>query len=251
MICRWFFLMIAVVLIACAATPPPEDHFYRLPVPAARDHQALTDGSLRVEPFQASGLQFDRAIVYTHAGNSVELKQYHYHYWHLPPEQLIQKHLADYLKSAAAASRVTTTRGTPVELIVGGRIDELLHVRGQGDGEVVVSLELRLSRPGQRAPLLLKQYTVRQPVPAGSMERVVTGFGQALAELYADFLADARRINRTDLKSDLDVFRRSGRNGRRAYCTAENSILMPASSIRSLSLSGYALGPIGSPLTSG
>lgn len=190
---RWLILLFVSVLSACAnAPPPPEDHFYRLPVPRADRGQALTHGSLRVEEFEVSGLLRDRAIIYTRGDDSVELDQYYYHFWHVSPGQLIQNHLAVFLENAAAAPVVTTGRTAAADLTVTGRIDELLQVRQSRGGHVVVSLELRLLRRDRTAPLLIKKYTVKREA-SGSMDRVVTRFGDALKAIYAEFLADARQ----------------------------------------------------------
>lgn len=184
-----------VLLGGCAAPEPaPTDRFYRLPAAdAPAPDRPLASGVLSLQMFEASGLLRERGIIHVAGTDSVELESYFYHLWHKVPTRLLRDHLADYLRSGGVAGTVTATPDASAELSLGGELREFMHVREPGNSHVVITLEMRLYGQETTAPLLLRDYSVREPVLEEGMEAVVAAFGRGLERLYGQFLVDAER----------------------------------------------------------
>lgn len=188
-------LALLIGLAGCAApSPAPEDHFYRLPTADARHCSGqLTAGTLRVATFRTDGLLHDRAIVYSDADDSVELKKYDYHLWQQDPADLVRDHLLTYLRDCQVAATVTRAADVPAEFVIAGYLGEFMQFRNAGSEYVAVTLELQLRHGVEGMPLLVKRYSEREPVSDAAMPAVVNAFGRALARLHAHFVSDAQQ----------------------------------------------------------
>jgi ABC-type uncharacterized transport system auxiliary subunit len=184
---------ILALTAACSGNPVPEDHFYRLPAPAAAEGvTGLSSGTVFVEQFIADGVHRERAIVYAKRAASTELLQYHYHYWMDSPTRLVRDHLADYLRAGGAAGLVSTSPDVLAELSIFGRIRQFEIIEGAGAGEAIVSLEFRVDREGKDAPILIKSYEERTAADDDSVNGAVAAFGTALGRIYARLAEDIR-----------------------------------------------------------
>jgi ABC-type uncharacterized transport system auxiliary subunit len=187
------FATILVLTAACSGNPVPEDHFYRLPGPAAATGAAgLVAGTVFVEQLLADGLYRERAIVRADRGSPTQLSQYHYEYWMDSPTRMVRDHLADYLRGGGAASVVSTSPDVPAEVSIFGRIQQLEIVEGSGNDEVAVAIEFRVDREGRDTPVLIRAYEERAQAGDDSVNGAVAAFGDALSRIYARLVEDIR-----------------------------------------------------------
>jgi ABC-type uncharacterized transport system auxiliary subunit len=190
---HWQLAPCLILLAGCAAPAPiPEDHFYRLPaIDNAPETVALTANPIFVDVLRAEGLYRERPILSQAGDRGLELRQARYHYWHEPPAMLLRDYLIEYLRAAGAGTLVTADRSIPSAARVSGRI-KALERRGEGDAiSVVVVLELRLDTEGEPTPILIREYRRERPVAGTQMRASVQAFGDALNDVYREFLRDA------------------------------------------------------------
>lgn len=180
MIRRSFLALCSLLaLAACGSAPPtPVDHFYRLqPVSLA----ATSLPPLQVEPLRADSLYAERPLVFSEAGQSRALRQYHYHLWLYPPAQLVQDHLS--------ASLGRTAREGKDGLRLEGRILRFDRVLlGKGVSKAVVALELQVRAGGKL--LLDKVYEAEQAAADASIAAHVQAVEQALGNIYGQLAGD-------------------------------------------------------------
>jgi ABC-type uncharacterized transport system auxiliary subunit len=189
----WRLAPCLILLAGCAApTPIPEDHFYRLPaVDNAPETVALTATPIFVDALRAEGLYRERPILSQAGDGGLELRQARYHFWHEPPATLLRDYLIEYLRAAGAGTLVTADRSIPSAVRVSGRI-KALERRVEGDAiSVVVALELRLDAEGEPTPPLIREYRRERPVAGAQIPASVQAFGEALNDVYREFLRDA------------------------------------------------------------
>lgn len=193
---RGMLIILIASIISCAQQQPvPSDHFYRLPDPQSSSvlDTPLVNGMVLVKQFQTDGLHIERAILYTNDEQSIELKQYRYHFWQDSPSRLVRDHLVAYLRDANMAPIVVTDNGSAAEVVVSGKIKQFEQRIWNNDAEAVVALEFRVDRATEVQPILLKDYRTQVAVDGDSMRATVTAFDKALLELFEAFLADAER----------------------------------------------------------
>lgn len=191
---KYRIILLLMFLTGCGNTPPvPTDHFYRLPPVDVERGPALTDKMLQVQPLRAEGLLRERGIIYVDSAASVELERYRYHLWHEQPGVLVARHLADYLRSAAAADLITSGRGTTAGWIINGDLHEFMQVRGSDGNRVVISLELRLFNDRGMDSVLQQLYKESEAVNGTDITDVVAAFDRGLDRIYGRFLDDARK----------------------------------------------------------
>ncbi len=184
-------LVAASLAAACASGPAPKDHFYRLEVaaPAALPAPRLA-GTLAVNRFRADALTNERQILYRENDTTTEVGRLAYQRWVDSPTIMVQGQLARYLRDAGVAKRVVTpaVRVRP-DFLISGRIARLEWVLGASP-QVVVELQLAITRPNDGKLLVHRTYSGVAPVDGSSAGKAVEAFDRALGEIFARFLAD-------------------------------------------------------------
>jgi len=100
-------ILLSLLLSACFGSPSsvPEDRFYTLRVNPAEivktKYKLIT-----IQKVHAYGLYNERAMLYAKSDLPLQIKRYHYHHWVMPPTQLIQQNLKDYLSISHIAENV-------------------------------------------------------------------------------------------------------------------------------------------------
>ena len=192
---------ICALLAGCQSAPPaPADRYYRLVDVPARDVvvQEWTTGSIEIRELRADGPYLDRAILFTHEGQSTHLESYNYHHWIYPPAYLIQQHMVRrFRESRLAPTIVDDDRGPgPTSVISGptfvisGRILRFEQSIGSGTSRADVELELQVANSAQGATVFRKTYRAAEPATDHSMDAFVQSMGRALERIYAEFSRD-------------------------------------------------------------
>ena len=177
-------LMLCLLLTACGSVPQaPIDHFYRLQASVVSPAAKVPLGAITVSPFRADSLYAERPMIYTDEASLRQLRQYHYHLWLYPPAQMVQRHLLASLGNSldlggdSAAANVLEGRVVGFERVLAGK-----------NSKAVVALELNLTSNGKTR--LSKTYQAEQLATDDSLAAFAGAMEQALAKIYAEFLAD-------------------------------------------------------------
>lgn len=172
-----FTLLLLLGLGGCGSVPPaPVDRFYRLQateLPAAK-------AMLEVRNIGADSLYAERPIVFTDAGDSRQLRQYHYHLWLYPPAQLLREHMRSSFGTGTGKLQLDT------------RIVSFDRVLDGKASSAQVVLDITLSSAGK--PLLEKRYQTTQAATDDSFSAFSAAMEQALARLYGEILRDAGEL---------------------------------------------------------
>jgi len=177
-------LTLCLLLSACGSVPPaPIDHFYRLQPSVVSPAAKVLLGAITVSPFRADSLYAERPMIYTDEASLRQLRQYHYHLWLYPPAQMVQRHLTTSL-GAVLDLNGDSTAGNLLE----GRVVGFERVLAGKNSKAVVALELTLTSSGKTR--LSKTYQAEQGATDDSLGAFAVAMEQALAKIYAEFLAD-------------------------------------------------------------
>ena len=133
------------LLASCGGAPVvPDDQFYRLEVSTPVAGKKLFPGTMEVDRFIADGLTAGRPIVYSEAGKSYQVKEFHYHFWTQPPTVMLRDELVTYLRRAKISDAVVTPemRITP-DYVVTGKIKRLEKIIG-AQPKALLEIELGL-----------------------------------------------------------------------------------------------------------
>jgi uncharacterized lipoprotein YmbA len=204
------FVMMAVLLSGCMSpVKVPEDRFYRLP-PISEIARTGThiDGVVGVGRIMVGDLYRERSMLYIDEARPLELRRYHYRYWTETPGELVQQYLMNYLQSVNAADSVVRYTGTFAGMNVTGMKRAPATVAGVIDGRLVrferrinhtqvkiqvsLALQYRDSRKPDH-PVFERQYSREVVAANNSMQASVVSFGDALQQIFADFLRDITR----------------------------------------------------------
>jgi ABC-type uncharacterized transport system auxiliary subunit len=179
-----FFLLAGLLLSGCGSVPPaPIDRFYRLQPVSVSSAAKFSPGAIVVQTFRADSLYAERPIIYSEDASARQLRQYHYHLWLYPPAQLVHEH---FMRSVG--NTLDQTGGGSAPNVLDGRLVDFERVVSGKNSKAVVALELRLQAGGK--VLLGKTYRAEQLASDESMGAFVVAMEQALAKVYAEFLAD-------------------------------------------------------------
>jgi len=181
-------LMLCLLLTACGSVPPaPIDHFYRLQATPVSATTKASLGAITVSPFRADSLYAERPMIYTEEASLRQLRQYHYHLWLYPPAQMVQRHLVASLGNALDLSGDSTAVNVLEGRIVG--FERVLSgSASKPASKAVVALELTLTSSGKTH--LSKTYQAELLASDDSLGAFAVATEQALAKIYAEFLAD-------------------------------------------------------------
>lgn len=187
-----------LMLAGCGGVPRvPEDSFYRLDTAAPMERLAepVLKGVLSVQVVAATPLYRDRALLYSEQGEPHKLQRYHYHYWVDTPPRLLQRGLADYLRSAGiAAAVVTPDDGIDERYRLRLDLVEFDHMRDKNGGKVRVGMDMVLSERAEGALLMRERLQTEAAVRGGEFSAVAAAYRQALTELHADVLERLRSV---------------------------------------------------------
>jgi len=182
---------VTILLVACAAAPPvPEDNFYQLPAPNVQASAKPLAGSLSVKRFVSDGLRSERALLFSKAGQALQLKQYHYHHWSDTPPRMLQEYTISALRKAGVASTVSNYDPTNrAEYSLSGKIRHFEQIERGSKNQVVVELELKLNNKKGKL-VLLKDYRISQTAKNDSPHALVDAYGVALNIIISQFIGD-------------------------------------------------------------
>ncbi len=187
----------ALTLAACqgGGEPPPVDRFYRIAISAPDMPRGPSlPGTVMVDRLDADGLMRERPVVYSTDADGYSLAQHEYDYWVEPPARLLQAELVRYLRSAGIARSVVTPElRVQSEFEVIGTVRRFERLIGRSAPRVAVTLELALvDRTGDN-PRVVKTYAAEIACPDDTVDASVTAFNEAIAAIFAEFLADIQQ----------------------------------------------------------
>lgn len=186
-------LTLPVVGAGCLSGSTPRDHFYRLAAgaPEAALPAPPLAGTVEVGRFRTDALTGERSMLYRESRDATEIHRYAYHRWADPPATMLQGALAHYLRTAGAADLVVTPelRVKP-DFYVSGRILRLERIAEASSPQVVVELELGVTRGRGDDLLVLKIYREERPAGGRAVAQSVVAFNEALTAIFERFLAD-------------------------------------------------------------
>lgn len=187
-----FLLLVPVSLslAACFGSPSsvPEDRFYTLKTasPATRvtKYERIT-----IKKVHAYGLYNERALLYAKAELPLQIKRYHYHHWVMPPTQLIQHSLKDYLsKSRIATDVIEQAISASKNLRISAELLAFERVIKQAEQWVQVKLEFEVKYPNGQYQSY--QYSEKVKTKRDTIHAAAEAYGEALSRIYAKLLAE-------------------------------------------------------------
>ncbi|MFQ5773850.1 MAG: ABC-type transport auxiliary lipoprotein family protein [Kiloniellaceae bacterium] len=176
-----------------AAPPVPRDHYYRIVVPAPQTSPVVRfPGVVSVAPLEADGLLRERPVLFSASGRIHQMQQHDYHYWTDPPPRMLQTQLVDYLRGSGVAGAVVTPElRLEADYAVTGRVKRLERLLGGGTPRVAAELELAMIETGTNRLIVVETYAAERPAGDEGVGSSILALNQALAEIFARFLADA------------------------------------------------------------
>jgi len=195
MLSRFNIILLATLLASCSAQPPvPEDNFYQLPAPKITASTKTITDTLSVKRLVSDGLHSERALLFSKAGQALQLKQYHYHHWSDTPPRMLQEHLIVALRSANVADTVTNYNPTQdVSYRLKGKIRHFEQIERGNKNQILVELELQLNNKSGKL-VLLKDYRIIQIANSAAPHDLVNAYGVALNTLVTEFIADLEKL---------------------------------------------------------
>ena len=185
--------MISLALAACAQPAIPEDHFYRLALPAAARNAQKLNGIVEVGRFVAKGLTAQRPIVFTEPGDNHKVDAYHYHFWTDPPTVMLQNALVTQLRAAGIAKSVVTPElRVEADFTIAGKISRFEQIIG-GTGQVIAEIEFAIKEAGTDRLIFFKSYQERLATSNRTVPEAVLKINVAVANIYKKFLIDIPR----------------------------------------------------------
>lgn len=189
---RWPALLLVVFIAACAAPEKaPDDHFYRLVdesprVVASGPYAELAE----VERVEAHGLYRDRAIVFTRSNAPESLDRHRYHFWALPPTEMLRQHFAAHLRGSNLVGQVSTgelqeTADLRIRLVL-QQFERVIDPTGGVSAQV--SLRAVAERDGRT--LIARDLARIEPAENATPGSSVRAMSVALSELYDEFISE-------------------------------------------------------------
>lgn len=188
-------LMAGLLVSACSVQPPvPEDHYYRLPAVSLKATSAFLANELAVKRFITDGLHSERALLYSDSDQPLSLKQYHYHHWNDAPPRMLQENIISSLRLAGVSKQVVNyDPARRSEYTLHGKIRRFEQFNRGSSSSIVIDIELRLDNKSGD-PVLIKDYRKELSAHSSAPHDLVIAFGDALSTIYADFIADWKKL---------------------------------------------------------
>jgi len=185
-------VIVAATWSACASGPAPQDHFYRLEIAKPTPLQETRiDGTLEVNRLRVEALAEGRRILYRTQERPAEVAQYAYQRWSDPPSIMLQDRLVDYLREAQVARTVVTSAArVDVDYQIDGRIKRFEQLIGTDSSQVVIEIELILTRAEGRELLLLGSYREERAARSKGVADAVQAFEAAVEAIFERFVAE-------------------------------------------------------------
>jgi len=192
----FFTTSILLVLVTSCAVPPPvpEDNYYQLPKPTVKAQPTALADELAVKRLVSDGLHGERALLFSTAGQSLQLRQYHYHHWTDTPPRMLQEYLISALRQAKVAGTVINyDPGQRTALTLSGKIRHFEQVERGNKNEVFVEVELQL-HDKQHKIVHLRDYRVTQTAKSDKPHDLVSAYGEAMNIIINEFIEDWHKI---------------------------------------------------------
>lgn len=190
---RLFVVFVSALIGACSlpgSTPPPQDHFYRLPPAQKADSGAqLHFDHIVIKPVQVSGLYHERAMLYVSAKRPLEIKRYHYHFWSEPPSQLVLRFMRGWLLANGVANQVSTESGDEAaDLTLMAELTGFEQVQEDTGYQVRLAMDVDwIDVAGKRHSA---RYALMQPAASDSVYDTAAAFGVAMQRLMQQLMTD-------------------------------------------------------------
>jgi ABC-type uncharacterized transport system auxiliary subunit len=185
--------LLAALLAGCGgAGPTPETNYYRLA--GATNVAALatpaTQRPVVVKVPRATGVRNERNVLYSEDPNSINLKQYHQHYWEESPANMVQAWMIDYLRARNVSPTVVRRSSSGERITVSSWLTRFERILSEGERSVIVAMEFHAEVSGQSEPLHIGEHRSEQPVGRSDMEGTALAFSAALENIMKRFDAD-------------------------------------------------------------
>ena len=184
-----FILSVTVLLSGCFGSPSsiPEDKFYTLKIGNAN---VVTTKYKRISiaRVKAYGLYNERAMLYTNSDLPLVIKRYHYHHWVMPPAQLIQHGLKNYLKTSKISNEVVSKSFDSDSLKIQAELLAFERVIYSDSQEVNVEVSFELKWPDGKYKNLKYKRNVKSK--DNTLHSSANAYSIALSQIFRSLLLD-------------------------------------------------------------
>ncbi len=188
--------LLAGLLNACGGGAPvvPDDQFYRLQAAEPSVSKKLFSGTLEVDRFVADGLMAGRPIVYSEAGKSYQVKEFHYHFWTQSPTVMLRDELVTYLRRAKISDTVVTPElRISADYVLSGKIKRLEKIIGE-QPKTALEIELGLKKAAGGKLIFLDTYRMETDSDGKGVGDAVASLNKSLSAIYAKFITDLSKL---------------------------------------------------------
>lgn len=187
--------VLAGLLNACGGAPVvPDDQFYRLQAAEPSVGKKLFAGTLEVNRFVADGLTAGRPIVYSEAGKSYQVKEFHYHFWTQSPTVMLRDELVTYLRRAKIFDTVVTPElRISADYVLSGKIKRLEKIIGE-QPKTALEIELGLKEAAGGKLIFLDTYRMETDSDGKGVGDAVVSLNKSLSAIYAKFITDLSKL---------------------------------------------------------
>jgi len=169
-------------------TPVPEDRFYTVELSKA-DIYPTKYKRITIKRVHAYGLYKERAMLYSSADLPLQIKRYHYHHWVMPPTQIIENGLKDYLIQSRISKEVRIQVIRQVEDIsISAELMAFERVLQKGEQSVHLELEFEIVRPDGRQQTL--KFTKDKKTKNDTLHAAAIAYGEVLSDIFKKLLLE-------------------------------------------------------------
>lgn len=180
----------SLLLTACFGSPAsvPEDRFYTLKIATAEKIENKYK-RIAINKVYAYGIYNERALLYAKAELPLQIKRYHYHHWAMPPTQLIQDALKDYLSQSGVAKNVVVQAiSSNADLRIVGKLLAFERVIQSEKQWVHVEMEFEVYRANDQYRVF--KYTKNKTTKKNTIHAAAEAYGVALTDIFKEFLVE-------------------------------------------------------------